>query len=207
MTELTLEILAKRIDELERRISQGNGARRRIGGLRRECSPIASFPGRSMKKPSRFVKPIAKFARGVWRMILLDSDHLTVLKYRGSERFVRLTERLSAVVGDPVGTTIVNIEEQMRGWLASLARSAVVRQVPAYRELAALFDFFSRFHVAHFTDDAATRFQDLRADGVRIGTMDLKTACIALGHHALLLTANRKDFEKVPGLHFENWLD
>ena len=141
-------------------------------------------------------------------MILLDSDHLTVLKYRGSERFVRLTERLNAVAGDPVGTTIVNIEEQMRGWLASLAKErSVARQVPAYRELAALFDFFNRFHVAPFTEDAATRFQDLRAGGVRIGTMDLKTACIALGHHALLLTANRKDFEKVPGLHFENWLD
>jgi tRNA(fMet)-specific endonuclease VapC len=35
----------------------------------------------------------------------------------------------------------------------------------------------------------------------------LKTACIALENDALLLTANRRDFEKVPGLRFENWLD
>lgn len=47
-------------------------------------------------------------------MILLDSDHLTVLKYRESDRYQRLTERLSAA-NDAVGTTIANVEEQMRG--------------------------------------------------------------------------------------------
>ncbi len=36
--------------------------------------------------------------------------------------------------------------------------------------------------------------------------MDLKIASVALVNEALLLTANRKDFEKVPGLRFENWL-
>jgi tRNA(fMet)-specific endonuclease VapC len=141
-------------------------------------------------------------------MILFDSDHLTVLKYRGSERHARLTERLQAAADDAVGTTIVNVEEQMRGWLASLAKErAVLRQVTAYRELALLFDFFSKLHVAPFNDDAAARFQDLRVGGVRIGTMDLKAACVALVHQAVFLTANRKDFEKVPGLRFENWLD
>jgi tRNA(fMet)-specific endonuclease VapC len=50
-------------------------------------------------------------------------------------------------------------------------------------------------------------FKDFRKSGVRIGTMDLKTASIAIAHDALLLTANRRDFEKIPGLKFENWLD
>jgi tRNA(fMet)-specific endonuclease VapC len=35
----------------------------------------------------------------------------------------------------------------------------------------------------------------------------MKIACIALVHDALLLRANRQDFEQVPGLRFENWLD
>ena len=47
----------------------------------------------------------------------------------------------------------------------------------------------------------------LRKSGVKIATMDLKTACVAMANNALLLTANRRDFEKVPGLRFENWLD
>ena len=35
----------------------------------------------------------------------------------------------------------------------------------------------------------------------------LKMACIAVANNALFLTANRRDFEKVPGLRFENWLE
>ena len=36
--------------------------------------------------------------------------------------------------------------------------------------------------------------------------MDLKIACIALVHNALLLSANLRDFQQVPGLRVENWL-
>ena len=30
---------------------------------------------------------------------------------------------------------------------------------------------------------------------------------IAVAQNALLLTANRKDFEQIPGLQFANWMD
>jgi tRNA(fMet)-specific endonuclease VapC len=42
---------------------------------------------------------------------------------------------------------------------------------------------------------------------VRIGSLDLKIACIALAHDSTLLTRNTTDFAKVPELQFENWLD
>jgi tRNA(fMet)-specific endonuclease VapC len=42
---------------------------------------------------------------------------------------------------------------------------------------------------------------------MRIGAMDLKIACIALVHGALVLSANLQDFQKVPGLRVENWMD
>jgi tRNA(fMet)-specific endonuclease VapC len=76
----------------------------------------------------------------------------------------------------------------------------------AYRELADLFQFFNRFHIALFDDLAAKRFHQLRSDRIRIGTMDLKIAAIGLVTDALLLTANQSDFQQVPGLRFENWL-
>jgi len=56
-----------------------------------------------------------------------------------------------------------------------------------------------------FDREAAARFLKLRKQGVRIGTMDLRIACIVMEHDALLLTRNTVDFEKVPGLKFENW--
>ena len=58
-----------------------------------------------------------------------------------------------------------------------------------------------------FEQAAADLFDSLQAAKVRIATRDLKIAAISLATNALLLTANRRDFEKVPGLRFENWLE
>ena len=63
------------------------------------------------------------------------------------------------------------------------------------------------FVIAPFDEAAAARFDNLYQAKIRIGTSDLKIAAVALVCDALLLTANRQDFEKVPGLRFENWLD
>jgi tRNA(fMet)-specific endonuclease VapC len=47
----------------------------------------------------------------------------------------------------------------------------------------------------------------LRRLRIRIGTQDLKIAAIALSRDALLLSANLRDFQRVPGLRVENWLE
>jgi tRNA(fMet)-specific endonuclease VapC len=142
-------------------------------------------------------------------MILLDTDHVTLLKYPGSERAARLAQRLEALPDEEVvGVTIVTVEEQMRGWLAAVAKErSAKRQVTAYRELASLFEYFAAFHLALFDEQAADQFDHLRSTKSRLGTMDLKIAAIAIVNQALLLSANRHDFEQVPGLRVENWLD
>lgn len=140
-------------------------------------------------------------------MILLDTDHLTVLHYGRGDRFSRLVSRMSASAED-FGTTIVSVEEQMRGWLATISKERKVeRLVTGYRELAALFNRYVDFPIAPFCDDSATQLNALRTGRGRIGTRDLKIASITLVRNTLLLTANRQDFELVPGLRFENWLD
>jgi len=141
-------------------------------------------------------------------VILLDTDHLTALKYTDSERYARLHGRLLAAAPELIGTTIVNVEEQMRGWMAAIAKErTLLRQITTYRELTDLFDFFAKINIISLTAAAVDLFNGFRKSGVRVATMDLKTACIAIASNALLLTANRRDFEKVPGLRFENWLE
>jgi tRNA(fMet)-specific endonuclease VapC len=89
---------------------------------------------------------------------------------------------------------------------AVIARSKDIRrQVKAYGELVALHDFLSRWTVLPFDDDGAERFTTLPSGGIRIGSMDLKIACIALVRDALLLSANLADFQQVPGLRVDNW--
>ena len=139
-------------------------------------------------------------------MILLETDHASVLKYRDTERCRRLVARLALVVGEDIGTTIVTGEEQMRGWLASIAKERQARrQVGSYRELMGLFDFYSLYEVLPFDDKAVAIYDQFHK--IRIGTMDRKIAAIAIANNALLLTANRRDYEQIPGLRFENWMD
>lgn len=141
-------------------------------------------------------------------MILLDTDHLSVLQVPSSDRRARLVGRMALASDGQFGTTIVSVEEQMRGWLAAIARErSVKRHVAPYRELGRLVEFFQAFTLSQFDDRAADKFAELRSARVRIGTMDLKIAAIALVNNALLLTANRSDFGRVTGLRFENWMD
>jgi tRNA(fMet)-specific endonuclease VapC len=142
-------------------------------------------------------------------MILLDTDHLTLLKYAEGERGARLVERLRTLPPDEViAVPVIAVEEQMRGWLAAIAKERQARrQVLACREFARLFEFFQNFTIAPFDERAADEFDALRSAKIRLGTMDLKIAAIALVHRALLLSANLRDFEQGPGLRVENWLD
>ena len=141
-------------------------------------------------------------------MILLDTDHLSILQDGKGDRFLRLNERLRTVSdAEPVATSVVTFEEQMRGWLAAIAKERLSqRQVGPYRRLSSLAEFFADFEIVDFDEAAADQFDELRRTLRRIGTMDLKIAAVAMVNDALLLTANRRDFIQVPGLRMDNWL-
>lgn len=142
-------------------------------------------------------------------MILLDTDHATFLKYPDSERGRRLVERMAAAAPtDILAVGIVTVEERMRGWLSAIAKEkTALRQVFGYRELAGLFEFYKSFAIVPFDEAAANVFEGLKRQRLKLGTMDLKIAATALARGALLLSANRQDFARVPGLRVENWLD
>ena len=139
-------------------------------------------------------------------MIVLDTDHISFLQLKASPEAKRLTDRLD-LSHEPIGTTIISAEEEMRGWLTRIAReSKPLNQIGPYLRLQSLFGFYSQWRILPWTEAAAEEFATLRASRIRIATMDLKIACIALTNDALLLTRNTVDFERVPGLKFSDWL-
>jgi tRNA(fMet)-specific endonuclease VapC len=140
-------------------------------------------------------------------VIILDTDHIVVLKYSQGSEYFTLTAKMAASPDQHFMTTVITLEEQMRGWLALIRRSQDVhRQVSAYAKLNDLVNYFSRWQRLPFDDAAADQFKDLRRAKVRIGTMDLKIAAIAFVHDSLLLSANTRDFAQVPNLRVEDWL-
>jgi tRNA(fMet)-specific endonuclease VapC len=77
----------------------------------------------------------------------------------------------------------------LRGWLARIAKIADPhRQIEAYAELGERVNFLASFTLLPWDKEAADRFARLRKQGIRIGSMDLKIACITIEHDATLLT-------------------
>jgi len=140
-------------------------------------------------------------------MIILDTDHLSALQYRAAPSAFALQARLESLSPDEIATTAISVEEQMRGWLGLIRRYPDVhRQVPSYERLIRLFDFFAQWQILSFDQAAADQFTTLRRQGIRIGTMDLKIAAIVAVRGGTLLSGNSRDFDQVPGVHVENWL-
>ena len=136
---------------------------------------------------------------------LLDTNHMSILE-RHSPELQRLEARLSTLPQDDVGTTIVSYEEQTRGWLAVAAQARTQEaQIAAYQRLKRHLDIYCRIAVVPYDERAAEVFERLRQAKIRIGTMDLKIAAIALANDAILLTRNLSDFDKVPDLKAEDW--
>ncbi len=139
-------------------------------------------------------------------MLLLDTNHLREFG-KASAAGQRLFDRLD-LSGDEVATCIVCVEEQARGWLAEIkAAKDEASEIWSYSQYKEHVETSSRWLILDWDTDAARLFRRLRGQGVRIGTMDLRIACITMVHDALLLSRNKADFDKVPGLRFENWLD
>lgn len=98
-------------------------------------------------------------------MIILDTDHVVVLKYADSPQCSTLTAHMDRSADQDFATTAVTVEEQMRGWLAVIHRSTDIhRQVPAYEQLIGLFDFFARWNIVGFDERSADEFSRLRRE-------------------------------------------
>ena len=138
-------------------------------------------------------------------MIVLDTDVLSIVQRADGPAYDRLAQRLDAA-DDQVAVSIVSFEEQMRGWLAYVARSKTFnQQIEGYAKLHALLDDFTFRPVLDFDQAAAAAFERLSGFKLRLGTMDLRIAAITLANDALLLSKNLTDFRKVPGLRVEDW--
>jgi tRNA(fMet)-specific endonuclease VapC len=139
-------------------------------------------------------------------MITLDTDHASHLLHPTGRAGAALAGRMSRSMDGDFRLSVISAEEMVRGWLSAIARHRRVRdQVGPYRDFGGFFRFITRWRLVEFDGAAADEFERLRSSGVRVATMDLKIASIALATGSLLLSANLSDFRLVPGLRVEDW--
>jgi tRNA(fMet)-specific endonuclease VapC len=139
-------------------------------------------------------------------MVILDTDHLSLLQWNMGTEGRRLAKRLAVIPADEIVTTIINFEEQMRGWLSYLGKArTVTQQIEAYSRLTRHLEYYRQIPVLSFDETAAVEFQRLRKQHHRLGTMDLKIAAIVLSKGATLLSRNLSDFCRIQGLRVETW--
>jgi tRNA(fMet)-specific endonuclease VapC len=140
-------------------------------------------------------------------MIVLDTDVFSLLELPDSQPYIRLRARIAQL--DPaelVATTVVTYEEQSRGRLATVNAARTPRKlVEAYTHLRQHVLNYSRIPIIAFDEPAALTAVSLQKSKLRMGTMDIRIAAIALVNDALLISRNVRDFRRVQELRVEDW--
>ena len=129
-------------------------------------------------------------------MRILDTD-VCIALLRGLGHVVDRAEQEA----DSLATTSVTAAELYYG--------AAKSREPA-RNRVLVTDLLSTLPVLEPGLVAAQQFGSLKASldrsGERLADADLFIASIALAEGALLVTGNRRHFDRIPGLHIEDWI-
>lgn len=118
-----------------------------------------------------------------------------------------VTARISALLeADTLATTVITFGEDLSGWLPACRRAPDgTARARAYGRLLEGLEFYRAMICLPFDATAATIFDQLRAQKIRIGTNDLAIAAITRSVSGVLVTRDAVDFGRVPGLLVEDW--
>ena len=139
---------------------------------------------------------------------LIDTDHLSVYARKQGSAYARLKAKIAQVEPTEIGVAIISFHEQAIGCHSYLQRAKNAYDLArGYLMFQELLGAFSSANVVPFSAVVANRFLGLRSQLSTVSTNDLRIAAVALEHGLTLVTGNTVDFQKVPGLRLDNWLD
>jgi tRNA(fMet)-specific endonuclease VapC len=136
------------------------------------------------------------------RLYLLDTDTLTLFQHGHPI----VTRRCAARPPGELATTVISLEELISGWYTMLRQAKRPDQLAlAYQSLIDSIQFVTRMPILPFTFPTIARFQHLAGLKLNVRRMDLRIAATVLEVGATLVTRNRRDFGRIPGLLLEDW--
>ncbi len=137
---------------------------------------------------------------------LLDTDHISLIQRRSGLEFSRLTLRISQHPISDFALSVISYHEQVIGAHSFINRAQTnIDLARGYKLLLETLNGFAKAPVLPFDAEAIKIFDEMRSQKVRVSTMDLRIAAIAISKNLVLLTRNTGDFSKVPSLIIEDW--
>jgi tRNA(fMet)-specific endonuclease VapC len=125
----------------------------------------------------------------------LDTDCLIDLDRKDEKAVAKVAELAGS--GELLFTTIINVAEYYAGAFRSKNKGAIENAR----------DYLSHFSVLMPDEESALLWGRLYGElkSSTIGDRDLFIASIALANKQVLITRNKKHFERIPGLQVEIW--
>src|SRR6516162_1433566 len=116
------------------------------------------------------------------------------MQQRSQPEYDRLEKKLTQKPADEVAVSIISFHEQAQGWLSWINKGKKEQILRGYARLHDLLSEFGRMNVLAFASAAYDKYQELAKVRLRIGTLDLRIASIALVHQAIVVSRNLRDF-------------
>lgn len=102
--------------------------------------------------------------------------------------------------------SIISFHEQVIGAHSFINRAENNADLArGYKLLLEILNGFAQAPVLPFDARAIAIFDEMRSQKVRVATMDLRIAAIAISNNLVLLTRNTGDFSKISNLIIEDW--
>jgi tRNA(fMet)-specific endonuclease VapC len=125
---------------------------------------------------------------------------------KGNARYI---ERARQHVDPAQAVPVIVIEEIYRGRLSAIRRAesgqGAVGIVRAYELFERTHRDFLGRRVLAYDEAAHQQYLQWKGAKIKVATHDLRIAAICVAKDALLVSRNRRDFERVPSLRVEYW--
>jgi tRNA(fMet)-specific endonuclease VapC len=133
---------------------------------------------------------------------LLDTDIFSLFLRND----VNVVRNVIAHLSRSIAVSIITVQEVCDGWVAAINQAKTPARLAAtYARLTDTINELRNWSVVSFSVGAITRYSALKQQKLNAGGNDLRIASIALELGATVVTRNRRDFSRIPGLVIEDW--
>jgi tRNA(fMet)-specific endonuclease VapC len=100
----------------------------------------------------------------------------------------------------------MTVDEQLTGWYTLTRQARNPEEIArSYARLSDAVTRLAKWRILPYTESAISRVAQFKALRLNLRLMDLRIAAVALEHEAVIVTRNRRDFDRIPGLKIEDW--